>query len=48
MGVSPYVGCLGMSLRSVLRESALRVGDEIVVLEHGDHGELNYISKDCK
>ena len=36
-GAGPYVGCLGMSLVPVTQESMLRVGDEIVVLEHGEH-----------
>jgi hypothetical protein len=31
------VGCLGMQLVPCSKESALRVGDEITVLESGKH-----------
>lgn len=40
-GAGPHVGCLGMSLVPISKDSALRVGDEIVVLEHGEHHYIN-------
>ncbi|KAH8592934.1 MOSC domain-containing protein [Bisporella sp. PMI_857] len=36
-GAGPNTGCLGMQMVPISRESALRVGDEITVLEVGDH-----------
>ena len=36
-GTGPNIGCLGMQLVPVAREGALRVGDEITVLEVGEH-----------
>lgn len=30
-------GCLGMQLVPISKESALRVGDEVTVLEVGEH-----------
>jgi uncharacterized protein YcbX len=36
-GAGPNIGCLGMQLVPVAKESALRVGDEITVLELGEH-----------
>ena len=36
-GAGPNVGCLGMQMVPVSKESALRVGDEITVLETGEH-----------
>jgi uncharacterized protein YcbX len=34
---APNLGCLGMQMVPVAKESALRVGDEITVLEVGEH-----------
>ena len=36
-GTGPNIGCLGMQLVPVQKESALRVGDEVTVLEVGEH-----------
>lgn len=36
-GTGPNIGCLGMQMVPISRESALRVGDEITVLEVGEH-----------
>jgi uncharacterized protein YcbX len=36
-GTGPNIGCLGMQLVPIAREGALRVGDEITVLEVGEH-----------
>jgi uncharacterized protein YcbX len=36
-GAGPYTGCLGMQLVPVAREGEVRVGDEVVVLEKGEH-----------
>lgn len=36
-GAGRNVGCLGVQMVPISRESALRVGDEITVLESGDH-----------
>lgn len=36
IGAGRYVGYLGISLVPVAKDSALRVGDEVVVLEHGE------------
>lgn len=36
-GAGPNVGCLGMQMVPLSKESALRVGDEITVLEFGTH-----------
>jgi uncharacterized protein YcbX len=36
-GTGPNIGCLGMQLVPISREGALRVGDEITVLEVGEH-----------
>jgi len=40
-GAGPNVGCLGMQMVPISKESALRVGDEITVLEIGDHNYIN-------
>ncbi|KAL3417305.1 MOSC domain-containing protein [Phlyctema vagabunda] len=39
-GAGANIGCLGMQMVPISRESALKVGDEITVLEFGEH---NYI-----
>jgi len=36
-GTGPNIGCLGMQMVPIAKESSLRVGDEITVLEVGDH-----------
>ena len=36
-GAGPNVGCLGMQMVPIAKDSALRVGDEITVLELGEH-----------
>lgn len=36
-GTGPNIGCLGMQMVPIAREGALRVGDEITVLEVGEH-----------
>lgn len=36
-GAGKNLGCLGMQLVPTTKESALRVGDEITVLEVGEH-----------
>lgn len=36
-GAGPNIGCLGMQLVPIGRESSLRVGDEIIVLQVGEH-----------
>jgi uncharacterized protein YcbX len=36
-GAGPNIGCLGMQMVPISKESALRVGDEITVLEVGEH-----------
>jgi uncharacterized protein YcbX len=36
-GTGPNVGCLGMQMVPLAKESALRVGDEITVLYVGEH-----------
>ncbi|CZT43864.1 related to MOSC domain protein [Rhynchosporium secalis] len=36
-GTGPNIGCLGMQMVPVAKESSLRVGDEITVLEFGEH-----------
>ncbi|EPE33079.1 MOSC N-terminal [Glarea lozoyensis ATCC 20868] len=36
-GAGPNVGCLGVQMIPISKESALRVGDEITVLETGEH-----------
>jgi uncharacterized protein YcbX len=39
-GAGPNVGCLGMQLVPIAKEGALRVGDEITVLEVGEHSVI--------
>lgn len=41
-GTGPNIGCLGMQMVPLSKDSALRVGDEIIVLESGEH---NYIKQ---
>lgn len=36
-GTGPNVGCLGVQMVPISKESALRVGDEVTVLETGEH-----------
>ena len=36
-GAGPNTGCLGMQMVPISKEGALRVGDEITVLEVGEH-----------
>lgn len=36
-GAGPNIGCLGMQMVPISKDSALRVGDEITVLEIGEH-----------
>ncbi|EKD15444.1 uncharacterized protein L3040_001817 [Drepanopeziza brunnea f. sp. 'multigermtubi'] len=36
-GTGPNIGCLGVQMVPISKESALRVGDEITVLEVGEH-----------
>lgn len=36
-GAGPHIGCLGMQMCPMAKESAIRVGDELIVLEHGEH-----------
>jgi uncharacterized protein YcbX len=36
-GAGQNMGCLGMQLVPISKEGALRVGDEITVLEVGEH-----------
>lgn len=36
-GAGPNKGCLGMQMVPISKDSALRVGDEITVLEFGEH-----------
>jgi uncharacterized protein YcbX len=36
-GAGPHVGCLGVQMVPISKESAIRVGDEITVLESGEH-----------
>jgi uncharacterized protein YcbX len=36
-GAGPNVGCLGVQMVPISKESALRVGDEVTVLEVGEH-----------
>jgi uncharacterized protein YcbX len=36
-GTGSNIGCLGMQMVPIARDSALRVGDEITVLEVGEH-----------
>lgn len=36
-GTGPNVGCLGMQMVPVAPESAVRVGDEVTVIEVGEH-----------
>jgi len=36
-GAGPRTGCLGMQLVPCVKESALRVGDEVTVQEVGEH-----------
>jgi uncharacterized protein YcbX len=40
-GAGQNIGCLGMQMVPLSRESALRVGDEITVLEVGEHYYIN-------
>ncbi|KAF8863238.1 hypothetical protein BDZ45DRAFT_137667 [Acephala macrosclerotiorum] len=39
-GAGPNVGCLGMQMVPLSKESQVRVGDEITVLEVGDHSVI--------
>ncbi|KAH8659158.1 MOSC domain-containing protein [Tricladium varicosporioides] len=39
-GTGPNVGCLGVQMVPISKESALRVGDEVTVLEVGQHHYL--------
>lgn len=34
---APNVGCLGMQMVPISRDSAMKVGDELTALEHGEH-----------
>ncbi|CAG8952385.1 hypothetical protein HYFRA_00001132 [Hymenoscyphus fraxineus] len=36
-GAGPNIGCLGVQMVPISKESALRVGDEVTVLETGEH-----------
>lgn len=36
-GTGPNIGCLGVQMVPISKESALRVGDEVTVLEVGEH-----------
>ncbi|TAQ84083.1 hypothetical protein B7494_g7593 [Chlorociboria aeruginascens] len=45
-GTGPNIGCLGMQMVPVAKEGSLRVGDEITVLEVGEH--LNTIWVELK
>lgn len=40
-GAGPNVGCLGVQMVPISMESALRVGDEITVLEVGEHSYIH-------
>lgn len=39
-GAGPNVGCLGMQMVPLSKESQVRVGDEITVLEVGEHSVI--------
>jgi uncharacterized protein YcbX len=39
-GAGPNIGCMGMQLVPIAKEGALRVGDEITVLEVGEHAVI--------
>ena len=36
-GAGKYVGCLGMQVVPIKKESTVNVGDEVVPLEYGEH-----------
>ncbi|OBT47703.1 hypothetical protein VE00_02209 [Pseudogymnoascus sp. WSF 3629] len=40
-GAGKYVGCLGMQVVPISKESAMDVGDEVVPLEYGEHVYIN-------
>jgi uncharacterized protein YcbX len=39
-GAGSHIGCLGMQMVPISTESALRVGDEVTVLEVGEHENI--------
>jgi hypothetical protein len=40
-GAGKYVGCLGMQVVPISKESVMDVGDEVVPLEYGEHVYIN-------
>ncbi|KAL5348169.1 hypothetical protein ACLOAV_006649 [Pseudogymnoascus australis] len=41
VGAGKYVGCLGMQVVPISKESVMDVGDEVVPLEYGEHVYIN-------